>query len=184
MLDECSAAEEPGTVGFFFADEFAAYQAPTKKKKLSKRGQTPVIKSRGGRKHQNVIGLLSLFAATVLSMFVETVNGSVFIGFLKALLWYYGHLKKIYLVIDNAPSHRSKIVEKFLESVKDKLEVIFLPPYSPKLNPIEHFWEYVRDWITHDHFHPKFEDLVADLRTFLVKHKTFNVEVLTRCCYY
>lgn len=184
ITNNSTAEEEPGTIGFFFADEFAAYQVPTKKKKLSKRGQTPVVESRGGRKHQNVIGLLSLFAATVLSMFVDVMNGTVFIGFLKALLRYYGHLQKIYLIIDNAPAHRAKIVDKFLKSVKDKLEVIFLPPYSPKLNPIEHFWTYVRDWVTHDHFHPKFEDLVETLRSFLVKHKTFNAEVLSRCCYY
>lgn len=63
--------EKPGTIGFFFADEFSACQAPTKKKKLAKRGKTPVVKSSGGRKRQNVIGLLSVFAATVLSMFVE-----------------------------------------------------------------------------------------------------------------
>ena len=122
--------------------------------------------------------------ATVLSMFVDTVYGTVFIGFLKAFLKHYEHLQKIYLVIDNAPSHHTKIVTKFLESVKDKLEVLFLPPYSQNLNPIEHFWSYVREYITHDHFHPKLEDLVNSLRSFLIKHEKFNVEVLTRCCYY
>jgi transposase len=182
--DMPAADEAPGTIGFFFADECSAYQVPTKKKKLAKRGHTPITKSRGGRKHQNMIGLLSVFAATVLTGFVDRMNGGVFIGFLKAILKHYGHLQKIYLVIDNAPAHHAKKVQKFLETVNDKLEVIFLPTYSPKLNPIEHFWSYMRDYITHNHFHPSFEDLVADLRAFLVKHKTFNMEVLSRCCYY
>jgi transposase len=176
--------DAPGTIGFFFADECTVYQAPTKKKKLAKRGKTPVVKSRGGRKRQSILGVLSLFAATVLTGLVDRVNSSVFIGFLKALLKRYGHLQKIYLVIDNASSHRAKKVKVFLESVKDKLEVIFLPPYSPKLNPIEHFWTYMRDWITHNQFYPAFENLVDALHKFLEKHKIFNAEVLTRCCYY
>lgn len=183
-VDTLNPDGKPGTIGFFFADECTVHQAPTKKKKLAKRGKTPVVKSRGGRKRQNILGVLSLFAATVLSVFIDRMNGGVFIGFLKALLNRYGHLQKIYLVIDNAPAHRAKKVKKFLDTVKDRLEVIFLPPYSPKLNPIEHFWAYMRDWITHNKFHPKFEELVDALRTFLVKHKAFNADVLSRCCYY
>jgi len=173
-----------GKVGFFFVDECAFYQVPTKKKKLAKRGKTPVIKSKGGRKHKSVIGVLSLFAATVLTMFMERCTGQAFIGFLKALMGRYKHLQKIYLVIDNAPSHHAKIVHKFLELVKYRLEVIFLPPYSPELNPIEKFWKYVREWVTHDQFHPSFDNLVLHLRGFLEKQKKPTAEVLSRCCYY
>ena len=130
----------------------------------AKRGKTPIIKTKGGKNHKSVIGVLSLFAATVLTMIMDECNGQAFIGFLKALMKQYRHLQKIYLVIDNAPSHRAKIVQKFLELVKFKLKVIFLPPYSPELNPIEKFWKYVREWVTHDHFNPSFPEFVGHLR--------------------
>jgi transposase len=42
------------------------------------------------------------------------------------------------IVIDNARFHKSAKVVQLIESVKCR--IIFLPPYSPDLNPIEHFW--------------------------------------------
>lgn len=42
------------------------------------------------------------------------------------------------LVIDNASFHKSKKIIDLIESVD--CNVIFLPPYSPDLNPIEHLW--------------------------------------------
>jgi len=41
-------------------------------------------------------------------------------------------------VMDNAAFHRSQKTKDLIESVGCK--VIFLPPYSPDLNPIEKFW--------------------------------------------
>jgi len=51
--------------------------------------------------------------------------------------------------------------------VKHKLELIFLPPYSPKLNPIEQLWKLMREWIIHDKFHPTLDGLLKDPRAFL-----------------
>lgn len=50
-----------------------------------------------------------------------------------------------YVVMDNASFHRSKKTKELIESVGCK--VIFLPPYSPNLNPIEKFWANMKRWI-------------------------------------
>ena len=42
------------------------------------------------------------------------------------------------VVIDNASFHKSMKVKKLIEGAGCQL--IFLPPYSPDLNPIEHYW--------------------------------------------
>lgn len=47
--------------------------------------------------------------------------------------------KQIVVVFDNAPSHRSKIVR-----ARKRITCIFLPPYSPELNPTERFFEEIR----------------------------------------
>ena len=46
------------------------------------------------------------------------------------------------VVIDNARFHKSKKIIELIESVQCKL--IFLPPYSPDLNPIEHYWSAIK----------------------------------------
>jgi putative transposase len=48
--------------------------------------------------------------------------------------------KKIYMVLDNARFHYAKRLKPIIEKYKDKLELVFLPPYSPDLNPIERVW--------------------------------------------
>jgi transposase len=50
-----------------------------------------------------------------------------------------------YVVMDNAAFHRSKKINELIESVGCK--VIYLPPYSPDLNPIEKFWANMKRWI-------------------------------------
>jgi transposase len=49
------------------------------------------------------------------------------------------------VVLDNAAFHRSHKTKELIESVGCKL--IFLPPYSPDLNPIEKFWANMKRWI-------------------------------------
>jgi len=50
-----------------------------------------------------------------------------------------------YVVMDNASFHKSAKTIELIESVGCK--VIFLPPYSPDLNPIEKFWANMKRWI-------------------------------------
>ena len=49
------------------------------------------------------------------------------------------------VVMDNAAFHRSQKTKELIESVGCK--IIFLPPYSPDLNPIEKFWANMKRWI-------------------------------------
>lgn len=49
------------------------------------------------------------------------------------------------VVMDNASFHRSQKTKELIESVGCRL--IFLPPYSPDLNPIEKFWANMKRWI-------------------------------------
>ena len=47
--------------------------------------------------------------------------------------------KEVIVVMDNAPSHRPRILHKIAG-----LTIIYLPPYSPELNPVERFFEELR----------------------------------------
>ena len=49
------------------------------------------------------------------------------------------------VIMDNASFHKSQRTRELIESVGCKL--IFLPPYSPDLNPIEKFWANMKRWI-------------------------------------
>jgi len=45
----------------------------------------------------------------------------------------------IVMILDGAPSHRGKKLE-----VPENMSIVFLPPYSPELNPVERLWNALR----------------------------------------
>jgi transposase len=49
------------------------------------------------------------------------------------------------VVMDNASFHKSHLVREIIEAAGCKL--VYLPPYSPDLNPIEKFWANLKRWI-------------------------------------
>jgi transposase len=53
-----------------------------------------------------------------------------------------GHLQP--LIVDGHPAHKAKLVKNHVESLGGKLELFYLPPYSPHLNPDETVWAHVK----------------------------------------
>jgi transposase len=62
--------------------------------------------------------------------------------------------KKTVIVLDNAPTHRSKAFKnKIMEWQSKDLYIYFLPPYSPELNKIEILWRFIKyKWLPFDAF--------------------------------
>lgn len=71
-----------------------------------------------------------------------TVKGKVgapqFIEFIDRLI--HGMSRMVFLIVDNHPAHRAKSVKAFVETVKDRFRLYYLPSYSPELNPDERVW--------------------------------------------
>ncbi len=74
-------------------------------------------------------------------IYTERLNESVFVEFLKRLMK--GRQGPIFLVLDGHPSHRAKLVQQYVASLKGKLELHFLPGYAPELNPDEFVWNHL-----------------------------------------
>jgi transposase len=67
------------------------------------------------------------------------------------ILFIYHKAPKIIIFLDNVRYHHARLLKKFLD-LHPKLELIYLPPYSPDLNPIERVWWFMRKKITHNRF--------------------------------
>lgn len=64
------------------------------------------------------------------------INTERFIEFLWLLLQ--DARQKVFLVVDNLRVHHAKKVSEWVAERKDRLELIFLPPYAPESNPDEY----------------------------------------------
>src|SRR5450631_2678420 len=70
------------------------------------------------------------------------VNATLFIEFLKRLI--VGAKHEIFLIVDRGPAHIAKKTRTFVESLKGKLRLFYLPPYSPDRNPDELVWKHLK----------------------------------------
>jgi len=81
--------------------------------------------------------------------FAQQGNRHTFKKHLKKVLYTYRDASKIIMVLDNVAYHHAKKIEEWITR-HSKLELFFLPPYSPDLNAVERAWWYMRKKITHN----------------------------------
>lgn len=166
-----------------FQDEASVQFSPTITRIWSLKGYQSEVLTSGSRLHQHLIGLVDSIAGKVHVAFSDELKTQQFQNFLEGLLIRYKEAGKILLVLDNARVHHAKALKPFLEEYEDKLELLFLPPYSPELNPMEWFWKFLRKRVTHNTFFDTFKKLQRALVKFIMKFKLPCLEIQTRCSF-
>lgn len=67
--------------------------------------------------------------------------------------------KPVAVVIDNARYHHALLHREWRDAAEDKFMLVFLPPYSPELNPIERVWKLTRRKKLHNQYFPDITNL-------------------------
>lgn len=122
------------------------------------------LPSFSGWKRKHIIGAINLKDLQVVTTDNPKVNGDYIIEFLKELKAQNQDKSKIYLICDNAGYHRSKKVKEYLAD--KQIELVFLPPYSPNLNPIERLWKFMHSIVTNNRFYSDFKSFSSSLMNF------------------
>jgi transposase len=121
------------------------------------KGETPIIEANGQRFGLNIISAVSPRGEMRFMLVDSTVKTKEFIMFLSRLL--IGVKHKIFLIVDGHPIHRSKKVKEYVASTNGKLELFYLPGYSPELNPDEFVWNDLKNQVVGRKFIPTKDDL-------------------------
>ena len=99
---------------------------------------------------------------------------------LKKILYTYSNHSKIIVVVDNVRFHHAKLLKKWLHK-HPKLELVYLPPYSPELNPIERAWWYMRKKITHNRYVLSLKDRMIAFWKMFSHFQKPNQELIKVC---
>lgn len=97
--------------------------------------------------------------------------------------------KRIALVLDNAPWHKKAIRLIYKEllpeyaDIRERMEVIPLPPYSPDLNPIEQVWRKTRREVTHNRYFKSKDELERKIDGYFEGFKEPNEELKSLCSF-
>jgi len=111
----------------------------------ARKGETPVVKATGQRFSVNMISAVSNRGDMRFMVCESGINAKVFIEFLKRLL--HDIRSPIFLIVDGHPTHKAKLVKKFVQSTNGRLGLFYLPGYSPELNPDEFVWNDLKSHI-------------------------------------
>ena len=128
------AAKENAVI--YFGDETGMRSDHQAGRSYAPAGETPVIKKTGQRFSLNMISAISNKGHLQFMIIDGRFNSEVFETFLKQMIKY--SRQKIYFVTDGHPAHKTKKLNEWLQRNQKKIEVFFLPPYSPELNPQEY----------------------------------------------
>jgi transposase len=74
--------------------------------------------------------------------------------------------RHVHLFVDNDRAHDAKAVRLLLGRHKGRIQLEWLPPYSPELNPQEDIWQHMRRRVTHNHYFEKLAPLLEAVEDF------------------
>ena len=126
----------------FFADESGIRSDHHAGTTWSPVGETPVVKATGARYGLNMLSAVNARGHFRFMTVEGRVNAGVFREFLERLIT--GMDRKIFLIVDGHPAHKAKLVTRFVEDNAAAIELFFLPPYAPELNPDELAWGHIK----------------------------------------
>ena len=103
----------------------------------------------------------------------EATNSETFIGFLEELRLIH---TRLLFIADNASYHKSGEVGRYLESADGDVRLLFLPKYTPQLNPIEIQWRMIKARLAGRHFE-SVDELNAAIRTLVESGEVPRVHI-------
>lgn len=127
----------------FWLDEATIRSDDPLQRTWGEKGHTPVVQTSSKRQAINAISALSNSGGFWYHVFQGRFTADKCIECFKKLLK--NRKKPILLIVDGHPVHKSKKVQRYIESKEGKLELVFLPPYAPDLNPDELVWNHMRN---------------------------------------
>lgn len=126
----------------FFSDEAGFQSDPVLGRTYGLRGQTPVVRTSGQRQSLNVISAINARGEFWAVTYTGKLNAESFVLFLQNFM--HSQTGRIFLVVDGHPAHKANAVKSYIRSLKGRLELHFLPPYAPDLNPDEFVWSHMK----------------------------------------
>lgn len=134
-------------------------------------GERKLIPAPGTPRHLHIFGAYNWHSGRVNYRTDPQKNSDSFIAFIEQLLEAYPN-QHLILVMDNASYHHSKTVRAALSLYQDRILVIWLPKYSPFLNPIERFWLHFKQFAVANRLHRSLDDLQFSIDEVMQQQNT------------
>jgi transposase len=155
-------------MALFFADELDISLLPKVGYQWMPKGAQVEVLTPGTNEKRYLAGALDLVTGTTQHCVWYRKTSGLFLDLLAKLERTYpaAHFSRLYVVVDNSKIHKAIEVDKWL-AAHPRFELLFLPTYCPKANPIERAFGDVHDKCTRNHTRKRMWHLVQDVERHL-----------------
>ena len=168
--------DNPGVTVFFF-DEGRFGLMPVVGKCWSRKGARPVTIVRPGYENFYVYSAVNPASGEDVSLFLPWINTEMMNIFLETLGAALGD-RKCLLVLDQAGWHNSKDLQ-----IPKNIKLIFLPPYSPELNPVERLWQWLKRHSLRNRYYQNLEKVMDAVQICMQGATASFLKSLCQCNY-
>jgi len=131
---EAKARQEGADI--YWGDETGVNNQDQVGRSYAPRGKTPVRQSMAKKVSVSMISAVTNRGQLRFMVYRRGMTAKLFLEFLKRLVK--SSPAKVILIVDNLRAHKAKLVQDWLIGKEDEIELFYLPPYSPELNPDEY----------------------------------------------
>jgi transposase len=125
------------------------------------KGKRTAVKVKLGFQNFYVYSAVNIDSGEDFSLIMPQVNTINMNEFLAQLSKDLGG-KQVILVMDGAGWHKSKSL-----LIPENIEIVYLPPYSPELNPVEKLWQYIKSHTIKNRIYGTIDELKNAVCTFI-----------------
>jgi transposase len=124
------------------------------------------LQTSGKQLRLHFAGAIELTSMQVVCSEYETVDANAIIDFFQKLERG-SQATKIHVILDNAKANKNKKLQEFL--LTSRIQVHYLPPYSPNLNPIERLWKVMRETKIYNQYYESSKVFFKEIRGFFTE---------------
>lgn len=142
------------------------------------KGQQRKIQTHGEHKGAKLFAAIDYETGHVTHREEEKFDTAAFQRFLVDILETYSK-GKLVMVLDNAHTHHADAIQPFLRE-NPRLQLVFLPKYSPELNPVEGLWKWLKQDVVNNVFFHKFYVIRTHVAAFMKRVNQSPLELIDR----
>src|SRR5918999_831106 len=157
---------------FYYADEFNLSWLPTLRALWSPKGQQVMIPTPGQPTKHYGLGAVNYHTGETVVLFRRRKRRREIAELLQALVDKHP-TETVYVAWDNADTHQDAEVDAVVRGAAGRLVLLYLPTYSPWLNPIEMLWRHFRREVTHCELFESVRGVISAAQGFFYRFKLF-----------
>jgi len=161
----------------YFSDSTHPMHNPVISYGWIKKGEDFEVLTNSGRHRLNINGAVDIENLDIITRTCDRVNSDSMCDLLKAIRAKNTAGEVITLIMDNASYNRSDIVKEQAKELG--INLAYLPPYSPNLNPIERLWKFFKRKVLYNKYYEAKADFKNACLNFFRYIRKYRSELAT-----